>query len=69
MIGRAISVRLVTLCGCQKFMAVPGTAPDFIDVPIAAADVDQTLRNRRFRLARLSPDDVSVEADYHEMPE
>lgn len=74
---RTTSVRLVTLCGCQKFMVVPGSPPDVIDVPIKAtmmphpseATETTVLRHRRFRLHRLSPDDVSVEADYHEVAE
>lgn len=74
MSGRVTSVRLVTLCGCQKFMVVPGSPPGHIEVPIQAEASASSmnpirLRVRLFRLARLSPDDVSVEADYHEVAE
>lgn len=67
--SRNISARLQTLCGCTQIRLVPAPAPEIIEVPIAVFGDDDSVRfhNRRFRLIRISPPEIAVDAEYCEV--
>lgn len=63
---RTVTARLRTLCGCVRYVVLPGPAPQVYRVPIRGGESEPDA-HRAFALLSLSPTDVAVDADYIEV--